>query len=82
MVQARGRMLQSMKSLGTITTMTYNSETLRLRVAFDTRRVIVFYRVPAAIQSVLVRDEKPDAFLASHVMGRFAWTEVGVPSFP
>jgi hypothetical protein len=67
---------------GTITTIAYNADTLRLRVAFDSLRVIVFYRVPAAIQTMLMRDARPDAVLVSHVMGKFAWTEVGVPSFP
>jgi hypothetical protein len=71
-----------MKSPGLITTIACNALTLRLRIVFDSGRIILFYRVPAGVQSMLASAAAPDSILASHVIGKYAWTEVGVPSFP
>ncbi|MEO7432240.1 MAG: hypothetical protein ABIR62_09465 [Dokdonella sp.] len=75
-------MLHDMKSPGVISTIACNALTLRLRVVFESGRVILFYRVPAGVQSMLASAPAPDSILASHVIGKYAWTEVGVPSFP
>jgi hypothetical protein len=69
-----------MLSPGKITTIEYDAHRLHLRVAFDTSRVVLFYPVPAVITAMLRHDPEPESVLRSHVLGKFAWTEVG-PDF-
>lgn len=67
---------------GTITTFDYDSKRLRLRVAFDSNRVLVFYRVPSTIADILTDSERPERVLEAHVIGRFGWTEIGALNGP
>jgi hypothetical protein len=71
-----------MLSPGTITTIEYDAARLRLRVAFDSNRVIVFYRVPPTIAEMLVDSEQPEQVLETHIVGRFGWTEIGALGAP
>jgi len=71
-----------MLSPGTITTIDYDAARLRLRVAFDSNRVLVFYRVPSTIKDMLIDSERPEGILESQVIGRFGWTEIGALDGP
>jgi len=67
---------------GTITTIDYDPARLRLRIAFDSNRVLVFYRVPSTITDMLIDSERPEGVLESQVIGRFGWTEIGALDGP
>lgn len=66
-----------MLTAGTITTIEYDAARLRLRIAFDCNRVLVFYRVPPTITEMLIDSEQPEEVLETHVIGCFGWTEIG-----
>ena len=66
-----------MLSPGKITKVEYDARKLHLRVAFDGQRVVLFYPVPAVITAMLHHDPDPDCVLRTHVLGKFALTEVG-----
>jgi hypothetical protein len=71
-----------MPSPGKITTLDYDPERHHLRITFDTNRVVLFYPVPAVITAMLRHDPEPDSVFRSHVLGKFAWTEVGADFGP
>jgi hypothetical protein len=77
LVQVGSSRLFAMLSPGKITKVEYDAGKQHLRVAFDSHRVVLFYPVPAVITAMLNHDPDPDCVLRSHVLGKFAWTEVG-----
>jgi hypothetical protein len=60
-----------------IVSITYDSELQRLTVVFDTCRKVVFYAVPPEVCERLVNSSWPKEGYEAHVLGKFAWTEIG-----
>ncbi|MEO7325479.1 MAG: hypothetical protein ABIW82_11685 [Dokdonella sp.] len=66
-----------MNYCGSIDLIEYQPETLRLTIAFDTLRKMVFYKVPGNIAALLSDANAPDEAFALYVVGKFEWAEIG-----
>jgi hypothetical protein len=71
----------AMRSPGKITRVEYDDNSMRLRVEFDTQRVVIFHMVERSLGESLLDCRTRDRRLAALIIGKFAWTERGVPAY-